>query len=147
MNNKILLIILVILVAIYAFTKFNSNEEREFNFFAVDSVDVAKIEMSQNGEKIVLAKSDDVWKLVEPLESKIEKRNLENIFCSRRRTVLFRRGRSSATSFSGTTPAGSSTNSRDAVTQSTAPPAPAACAATWPARNTTSPAACCSTRR
>jgi hypothetical protein len=80
MNNKILLIILVILVAIYAFTKFNSNEEREFNFFAVDSVDVAKIEMSQNGEKIVLAKSDDVWKLVEPLESKIEKRNLENIF-------------------------------------------------------------------
>ena len=80
MNNKVLLIILVVLVAIYAFTKFNSNEEREFNFFGVDSSDVAKIEFSQKSEKIVLAKSGDNWKMVEPLESELEERNLNNIF-------------------------------------------------------------------
>lgn len=75
-----MLIVLVILIAIFLFTKYNNNTEKEIKFFGVDSIDIVKIELTKGGEITILAKDGDTWKMIQPVESKLDEKNLNSLF-------------------------------------------------------------------
>ncbi|OPX26070.1 MAG: hypothetical protein B1H06_06230 [Candidatus Cloacimonas sp. 4484_143] len=79
-NNKKYIAILAALIAIFIITQTNDKTEKIINFFDVDSVDIARIELSTISDTLTLAYKNNEWMITSPIEYQANKYQVENFF-------------------------------------------------------------------
>jgi len=82
MNKKNLtaLIILVVLIIAYLLTRLNNKTEKTISFFDIDSVKIAKIEISTSQDTLKLAKTDGKWMIDYPVKYEPDENKIGDIF-------------------------------------------------------------------
>jgi Domain of unknown function (DUF4340) len=79
-NNKKYIAILAALIAIFIITQTNNKTEKIINFFDVDSVDIARIELSTISDTLTIAYQNNEWMITNPIEYKATQYQVENFF-------------------------------------------------------------------
>ena len=79
-KNTTYLIVLIVLILIYAATKLNNKTEKIIDFFAFDSSDVYKIEITNQTDTLKLALNSGEWSIVYPVECKVKDNKIKDIF-------------------------------------------------------------------
>jgi hypothetical protein len=77
-----LLIILIVLSVIFYLIHRQQQTEKEIPYFAIDSTQVNRIDISTQKEKVILIKSHDQWKLIYPIKWDVNKDQI-NLFFSK----------------------------------------------------------------
>lgn len=79
-NNRKYIAVLAVLIAIFIITKTNDKTEKIINFFDVDSMKIARIELSTLIDTLVMAKVNDAWQIEKPIEYTADQIRVENFF-------------------------------------------------------------------
>jgi hypothetical protein len=79
-KNIIYLAVLIVLIIIFLIIKTNDRTERRINFFAVDSADIAKIEIATSKDTLILVKEDEGWMIQKPLYYPPAERKVKDLF-------------------------------------------------------------------
>ncbi|MDO9578319.1 MAG: DUF4340 domain-containing protein [Candidatus Cloacimonadales bacterium] len=79
-SNRKYIVILIVLIAIFIIIKTNNKTEKIINFFDVDSMKIARIELSTVKDTLLMAKVNDTWMIEKPLEYTADQIRVENFF-------------------------------------------------------------------
>jgi len=79
-TNRKYVAILAVLIAIFIITKTNDKKEKIINFFDVDSLKIARIELSSTKDTLILSKVNDNWIIEKPFEFQADQYRLERFF-------------------------------------------------------------------